>query len=110
MEDDDVENKTEASTSKVTPLGKGSNESIYGFSDSDSTDHLPWSSENLSQDRIKKAEQGIEEHVHYEFDGVMYDTDDDRSKSVNAPVVAVDALVLPVDAPVIALEEQLERV
>nr|GFA07149.1 transposase, MuDR, MULE transposase domain protein [Tanacetum cinerariifolium] len=56
MEDDDVENKTEASTSKVTPLGKGSNE------------------------------------------------------SVNAPVVAVDALVLPVDAPVIALEEQLERV
>nr|GFA51420.1 hypothetical protein [Tanacetum cinerariifolium] len=51
MEDDDVENKIEASTSKVTPLGKG----------------------------------------------------------VNAPVVAVDALVLPVDAPVVALEEQLER-
>ncbi|GKA14113.1 hypothetical protein Tco_0693759, partial [Tanacetum coccineum] len=61
IEDDDVENITKASTSKVTPLGKGSNESTYGLSDSDSTNHPPWSSENLSKVPIEKAEHGIEE-------------------------------------------------
>ncbi|GKE09912.1 hypothetical protein Tco_1413463, partial [Tanacetum coccineum] len=39
VEDSNVENKNEASTSKVALLGEGCGTSIYGFSDSDSSDH-----------------------------------------------------------------------
>ncbi|GJR16552.1 hypothetical protein Tco_0799204 [Tanacetum coccineum] len=94
IEEDDVENITEASTSKVTPLGKGSNESIYGLSDSDSTNHtkflkglergclargglkfethlglLPLQAE-YEEVPIEKAEHGIEEPVQHESDGI----------------------------------------
>ncbi|GJV75119.1 hypothetical protein Tco_1506703 [Tanacetum coccineum] len=87
FEDDDVETKTEASTSKVATLVEGDNESIYVFSESDPTGHPPWSSESMNEKRIngrdpiKKVEHMMEEPVHYEFNGLMYGTDDDHNIS-----------------------------
>ncbi|GJW52709.1 protein ABCI12, chloroplastic [Tanacetum coccineum] len=51
VEDDDVENENEASTSKVAPLGEGCGISIYGFSDFNSSDHPSWSFECKNEKR-----------------------------------------------------------
>nr|GEU39864.1 ribonuclease H-like domain, reverse transcriptase, RNA-dependent DNA polymerase [Tanacetum cinerariifolium] len=54
IEDDDVENENEALISKVAPLGEGCGTSIYGFIDSDSSDHPPWSSECKNEKRKQR--------------------------------------------------------
>ncbi|GJS94121.1 retrovirus-related pol polyprotein from transposon TNT 1-94 [Tanacetum coccineum] len=84
MEDDDAKNKTKASTSKVALPGKGSNESIYGFSDSESTDYPLWSSE--------KSMVGVDAPVVF----------------VYALVVHVDALVIVLEELLERVEE-IER-
>ncbi|GJT53660.1 hypothetical protein Tco_0988714 [Tanacetum coccineum] len=68
LDENDVETKTEASTSKVSPLVEGSNDSIFGFSVPDTNDHPSWSFESMNV-KVKK------------FVGVMYHTDDDASIS-----------------------------
>ncbi|GJX03983.1 hypothetical protein Tco_0189899 [Tanacetum coccineum] len=51
VKDDDVEYKNEASTSKLAPLGEGCGKSHYGFSNFDSSDQPPWSSECMNGKR-----------------------------------------------------------
>nr|GEU62576.1 hypothetical protein [Tanacetum cinerariifolium] len=125
-EDDDVESKNEASTSKLEPLGKVCGTSHYGFSDSDSSDQPPWSSECM----MEKGNNG----------GVMNSNNNDGDNEeeetaqlfaelghllehvaflnvklreivvgVDPLVVAVDALIVHVDALVIALGEEIQR-
>ncbi|GJS03093.1 hypothetical protein Tco_0319601 [Tanacetum coccineum] len=55
IEEDDVENKNKASTSKVAPLSEGCGKIIYGFSDSDSSDDPPWSSECINEKRQQRC-------------------------------------------------------
>nr|GEW44450.1 hypothetical protein [Tanacetum cinerariifolium] len=49
--DDDVEYKNKALMSKLAPLGEGRGTSHYSFSDSDSSDQPPWSSECMNGKR-----------------------------------------------------------
>ncbi|GJX91097.1 hypothetical protein Tco_0344423 [Tanacetum coccineum] len=117
LDENDVETKTEASTSKVSPLVEGSNDSIFGFSVPDTNDHPSWSFESMNdpvgwqQDAYHEDDEAEEtkklfaeldqllEHVAFLNDELR-----ETMVGVDAPIVAVDALVVPFDAPVIALE------
>ncbi|GJT52616.1 hypothetical protein Tco_0978773 [Tanacetum coccineum] len=79
VEDDDVENKNEASMSKVTPLGEGSGTSIYGFSDSDSSDYPPWSSECMNEKRQQRWSD------EFQFSKLLFEID--HEFDVDDPVV-----------------------
>nr|GFA97073.1 hypothetical protein [Tanacetum cinerariifolium] len=114
MGDDNAKNKTKTSTSKVIPLGKGSNESISGFSDSDSTDYPPWSSEKNpfhgGDDEQETEELFVELDQLLKHVAFLNVELKEHMVGVNASFVFVDALVVHVDAIVIAFEELLERV
>nr|GEV00485.1 hypothetical protein [Tanacetum cinerariifolium] len=148
MTENDVQTKTEPSTPSW---------SFESLSDSNISDHPPWSSESMNEKRNKrlkmknevKAEQEMEEPVHNDFHPLMnevdllqkedpvkyqqdpYNGEDEAEENAelfdeqdhllehvpflkeiviivdcDAPLLAVDALVVP---PVIVLDEQLER-
>nr|GEX46188.1 hypothetical protein [Tanacetum cinerariifolium] len=54
VKDDDVENKKEASTSKVAPSGEGCGTNTYGLYDSYLSDDPSWSSECMNEKRQKR--------------------------------------------------------
>ncbi|GKB78126.1 hypothetical protein Tco_0945021 [Tanacetum coccineum] len=131
VEDDGVENENEASTSKVAPLGEGYGISIYGFFDSNSSDHPPWSFDCKNEKRQQRLSDEFQfRNLHNEEEEIVLlfsELDqllehvsflnvelresvvgvDPPLVSVDTQVLPIDALVILVDAPVIAIEQDI---
>ncbi|GJW31803.1 hypothetical protein Tco_0051835 [Tanacetum coccineum] len=128
----EIEVYVEKHTMKVVS-GKGKGVVIEEIMEDDETgnmdstskvDHPSWSSGslsdydiNLSQDpidmtKVVKAEQEMQEPVYYNFHPLMYDSDyalDDLLEQLPFLNDELKENVVGVDAPVVVVEEQLER-
>ncbi|GJZ75603.1 hypothetical protein Tco_0640068 [Tanacetum coccineum] len=104
VENDDVENKNEASISKVAALGEGYGTNIYGFFDSGLDDPVVWQHDNYHRDNEKE-----DAHLFNKLDQVL-DHVAFLDVKLRESVVGVDPPVIAhVDARLIALEEEIQR-